>query len=82
MGYRPEDIVIMGDSAGGNLGFVLMLWLRDNPEMVRLEFLDSVVVDIVNCINALVGCFVLKDMLFVVTGTWHAWRCRSHVPVA
>ncbi|KAI9344207.1 Alpha/Beta hydrolase protein [Zopfochytrium polystomum] len=31
-GYKPHEIVLYGDSAGGGLAFALSLWLRDNPE--------------------------------------------------
>ncbi|KAJ3213321.1 hypothetical protein HDU67_003040 [Dinochytrium kinnereticum] len=31
--YKPSEIVIMGDSAGGGLSMAMGLWLRDHPEM-------------------------------------------------
>ncbi|MDE5884295.1 MAG: alpha/beta hydrolase [Oscillospiraceae bacterium] len=30
--YQPEDIIIGGDSAGGNLVLAMMLWLRDHHQ--------------------------------------------------
>ncbi|KAJ3109798.1 hypothetical protein HDU97_000028 [Phlyctochytrium planicorne] len=30
--YKPNQVVIMGDSAGGGLAMATMLWLRDHPE--------------------------------------------------
>lgn len=30
MGYKSEDIILMGDSAGGNLSLALAVYLRDN----------------------------------------------------
>ncbi|KAJ3384237.1 hypothetical protein HDU92_003713 [Lobulomyces angularis] len=30
--YRPEQIFVMGDSAGGGLSLGMMLWLRDHPK--------------------------------------------------
>ena len=41
-GIKPENIVIGGDSSGGNLALALMLWLRDNgKEMPAGAFLLS-----------------------------------------
>lgn len=31
-GYHPENIILGGDSAGGNLALAMMLWLRDHQE--------------------------------------------------
>ena len=30
MGYKPDNIILMGDSAGGNLSLALAVYLRDN----------------------------------------------------
>ncbi|QRW08139.1 alpha/beta hydrolase family protein [Ceratobasidium sp. AG-Ba] len=32
LGFKPENVVISGDSAGGNLALALTRYLRDNPE--------------------------------------------------
>ena len=32
LGYAPEQIIVAGDSAGGNLALFLSLWLRDQGE--------------------------------------------------
>lgn len=31
-GYKPEDILVVGDSAGGNLALALVAWLRDKNQ--------------------------------------------------
>ena len=32
-GYRPDQVVVMGDSSGGGLTFSMMVWLRDNAHL-------------------------------------------------
>lgn len=33
LGFKPENIIIAGDSAGGNLALALTRYLRDNPQI-------------------------------------------------
>ncbi len=35
LGYKPENIIIAGDSAGGGLGLALTLYLRDNDIAIK-----------------------------------------------
>ncbi|KAG8747019.1 hypothetical protein FRC10_002819 [Ceratobasidium sp. 414] len=33
LGFKPQNIIIAGDSAGGNLGLALVRYLRDSPKL-------------------------------------------------
>ncbi|KAJ3206728.1 hypothetical protein HDU82_004332 [Entophlyctis luteolus] len=35
--YAPENVVVMGDSAGGGLAMALLLWLRDHGSSINLQ---------------------------------------------
>jgi acetyl esterase/lipase len=33
LGFKPQNVVVAGDSAGGNLALALVRYLRDNPDL-------------------------------------------------